>query len=202
MPAPEASTPSGPQTSSQPIPAAITTTKALTIEIAKVPDGRPFDPHWTTYLQATATPVVAVIAAVIAATIQWRQWKTATAAAETAKNKLKLDLFDKRMVVFDAAVHLVRRANLEAPMDLDDFSELTTKMRQAEWLFSREVASRLDDITTRALERIVLTTAHDKSSRLPDNQLHLVGSKGSIDRFNAAYNELRELFNPYLSLSH
>ena len=50
-------------------PEDITATKSLTIEMAKVPDGKPFDPHWTTYLQATATPFVAVIAAVIAATI-------------------------------------------------------------------------------------------------------------------------------------
>lgn len=46
------------------------------------------DPHWTAYVTAVVVPVIALIAAWIA----FRQW-------QIARNKLKLDLYDKRMAV-------------------------------------------------------------------------------------------------------
>ena len=144
MPAQAASTPQ--IVASQPIPVDITATKALTIEIAKVPDGKPFDPHWTTYLQATATPVIALIAAGIAATIQYRQWQTAKAAAETAKNKLKLDLFDKRFAVFNAVARLVTKlSNAEAHHDNDSVKALMAKTAGTEFLFDETVYEYVTD---------------------------------------------------------
>jgi len=47
--------------------------------------------HWTTYISAIVLPIIAGIAAWIA----FRQ-------SQHARNKLKLDLFDKRMAVFGA----------------------------------------------------------------------------------------------------
>jgi hypothetical protein len=46
------------------------------------------DPHWTTYLLAMLTPLIAMIVAFIA----FRQWRT-------AQNRLKLDLFDRRLAL-------------------------------------------------------------------------------------------------------
>lgn len=48
------------------------------------------DPHWTAYLKALLTPLVAIIAAYVA----WRN-------VETARNKLKLDLFYRRLKAYD-----------------------------------------------------------------------------------------------------
>jgi hypothetical protein len=54
------------------------------------------DPYWTQVLSALLTPTIAVIVAIIA----YRQWKT-------AQNRLKLDLFDRRFAVYDAARNLL-----------------------------------------------------------------------------------------------
>ena len=55
------------------------------------------DPHWTTLLSALLTPAVAVFGIFIA----YRQWRL-------AQEKLKLDLFDKRFEVYEAARELNR----------------------------------------------------------------------------------------------
>ena len=106
------------------------------------------------------------------------------------------------MVVYNAVVILMRRANLPVPMDIEDYSELSARMQQAEWLFGREVAEQLDELVERALDKLVLTTANDKRTKLPDNQLRLGGEQKSVKRFNAAHDELRALLGPFLSLSH
>ena len=54
------------------------------------------DPHWTTYLTALLTPTVAVIGSLVA----YRQWVL-------ARNKLKLDLFERRFAVYEAARNLL-----------------------------------------------------------------------------------------------
>ncbi len=55
------------------------------------------DLHWTAYLTALLTPLVAIVAAYVA-----------FVNARTAKNKLKLDLFDKRIKVFATIRDLIR----------------------------------------------------------------------------------------------
>ncbi len=54
-------------------------------------------PIWTEYVRVLGTPVVALLAASIAGFIANRQWKT-------ARNKLKLDLFDKRIAIYKLAI--------------------------------------------------------------------------------------------------
>jgi hypothetical protein len=45
-------------------------------------------PRWMEYVQALAPTVVAIIAALIASYIAWRQWRT-------AHDKLSFDLYEK-----------------------------------------------------------------------------------------------------------
>jgi hypothetical protein len=54
------------------------------------------DPHWTAYLSAWGTPIIALIAGGWGGYIAWRQW-------HTAQNRLRLDLFDKRFAAYAAA---------------------------------------------------------------------------------------------------
>ena len=52
------------------------------------------DPHWTKYITAFSVPVIASIGLLIA----YRQWKT-------AQNKLKFELFEKRLKVYNSTVN-------------------------------------------------------------------------------------------------
>lgn len=54
------------------------------------------EPDWSSVVSSLLVPVIAVLGAVIA----YRQWRV-------AQNKLKLDLFDRRFAIFDAARKLI-----------------------------------------------------------------------------------------------
>src|SRR5262245_13126353 len=105
------------------------------------------DPHWTAYLSALLTPIVAVFGIYIA----WQQWRT-------ARNKLKFELFTRRLAVYEAA-----RSLLVAPMRLAEqpLAEVVQRFAggtaEARWLFDVSVAEYLrKDLWRKALELQVL----------------------------------------------
>jgi hypothetical protein len=53
-------------------------------------------PFWITVLSALLTPTIALVAVYIG----WQQWRT-------NRNKLKLDLFERRMAIYEAARDLI-----------------------------------------------------------------------------------------------
>jgi hypothetical protein len=50
------------------------------------------DPHWTVYVSALGTPLIAAVAAIIAGWSAYRQWRT-------ARDSLRFDLFEKRLTL-------------------------------------------------------------------------------------------------------
>ncbi|MFX1678042.1 hypothetical protein PV762_02315 [Mitsuaria sp. CC2] len=206
MPAQAALAASGPQIiASQPIPVDITTTKALTIEIAKVPDGKPFDPHWTTYVQAIGTPVVAVIAAAIAATIQYRQWRTATASAETAKNKLKLDLFDKRFKAFNAAAKLIVKMQTEDVHSDKEVQKLIGELAGSEFMFDEAIQTYIVDELFKHVAKVMsLQHAMMQAIKKGDGSFDGLSDEQETAKrwFDNQLDVLREKMTPFLHLTH
>ncbi|MGJ7573263.1 hypothetical protein ACSFBX_22250 [Variovorax sp. RB2P76] len=88
--------------------------------------------HWTAYATAVATPAVAVVAAIIAGTIAYRNWRT-------AQNKLKLDLFDRRMKVYENIRDTLRNVMLNEELTTQTFVECVDTIHEAEWLFNSEI---------------------------------------------------------------
>jgi Tfp pilus assembly protein PilN len=67
------------------------------------------DPKVVEFWRTAGTIAVALIAGIITGVIQYRQWQTAHRQSRTAQNKLKLDLFDKRMEVYTKISEIVDR---------------------------------------------------------------------------------------------
>jgi hypothetical protein len=86
------------------------------------------DPHWTQYLAALLTPTVAVSAVVIG----YRQWRT-------AQNKLKLDLFEKRLKIYEAVRNLIGSILRTGKTSPASESEFLQASQGAKWLFGPEV---------------------------------------------------------------
>lgn len=189
---------------SQPIPIDITATKALSIEIAKVPDGKPFDPHWTTYLQATATPVIALIAAGIAATIQYRQWQTAKTAAETAKNKLKFDLFEKRFAVYQAAAQMIVMFSEDKPADTNMVKERLSKMAGSEYLFSPAVYRYIQDELFVHINNSMSLQRDRNEHRNDDERFkqYTEQRREECKWFDSQLDRLKDIMGEFLQLSH
>jgi len=59
-------------------------------------------PYWIQSIQALGPTVVAIIAALIAGYIAWRQWRTAHRQWRTAHDQLSFDLYEKRFAVYEA----------------------------------------------------------------------------------------------------
>ena len=90
------------------------------------------DPHWTAYLTALLTPTVAVLGAMIG----YRQWRL-------AQNKLKLDLFDRRFKVYEAARDLLASIMTSGKAMDDKVFKFLVATREAKWLLDIDVANYL-----------------------------------------------------------
>jgi hypothetical protein len=163
-------------------------------------------PHWTAYWTAISTPIVALAVAVIAALIAYRQWKTATVAAETAKNKLKLDLFERRFAVFSAAAQLIVKMHRDDDPDDEKIFAMFPKMAGAEFLFD-------DAVNAYLLEELFKHTAKVMSLKHALLDARASGDQILIDKlaadqlaerawFDLQLDELKRLTRPFLELAH
>ena len=119
-------------------------------------------PHWTAYVSAITTPVVALVAAGIASYIGWRQWKT-------AHSKLNLDLFAKRSIVYEGVRKLIIQCVVGSKIDdahLNDYVEAT---RGSRWLFDEAFAHYLKEaVYDRAVDMQTDAAELEPHSQLSD----------------------------------
>ena len=150
------------------------------------------DPHWTAYLSALLAPVVAVLGSFIA----YRQWRL-------AQSKLKLDLFDRRLKVYEAATGLISSIMTSGKTKDDETFKYMVSTREAKWLLSQEIAVYLDkqlyhkaiDLQTLAaeLEGVLVGEVRTKN----------VQAQAEIKKwFMAQYPVLDAKFGPFLHLRH
>ncbi|MDO9031202.1 MAG: hypothetical protein Q7V09_12260 [Hydrogenophaga sp.] len=95
----------------------------------------PSDPHWTTYLSAFAAPVLAVVAGWIA----YRQYTTARA-------KLKLDLFEKRIAIYNEVNECLSYVFRNGDSSIENDQRFLEALHQAKWLFGADVVNYLQEV--------------------------------------------------------
>lgn len=150
------------------------------------------DPHWTSYLSALLVPTVAVLGSVIA----YRQWRT-------AQNKLKLDLFEKRFSVYDAARNLLASIMTSGKANDKNTFEFLSGTREAKWLLNADIADYLDkqiyhktiDLQTLAAELEGMPVGEERSANVR-KQSEI--KKWMLKQFEV----LDEKFAPFLRLGH
>lgn len=178
----------------------------LVIQVVSVPAAAPVEPHWTVYWSAFATPFVALIAAAIAASIAYRQWQTAVTAAATAKNKLKLDLFERRFSVFQGVAQLIVKMSQDAMHDDNDVKALLGKTAGAEFLFDERVHGFIvNKVFDRAAEVMRRQYQIQTATRNGDGELvrKLVQEQATARKwFDDALDAWKELSRPFLELAH
>ena len=184
----------------------VTQAASSPLQIAIVSTPASASPHWTAYLQAIGTPIVAVIAAGIAASIAYRQWKTAHAAVQTAKNKLKLDLFDKRFAVYQAASQLIVHMCDDKTHDNEAVRGLLVKFGGAEFLFDEDVDNYLTDelmkhvASSMSLQVQRIYAKHEQNTS--EVEALTIGLKAEVEWFNKQLDVLRSRMRPFLLLTH
>jgi hypothetical protein len=68
-----------------------------------------------------------------------KQWETAEKQAETARNKLRLDLFERRITVYDALMTIAAIAVAKGDVTLEQRQTCATATKGAEFLFNKEI---------------------------------------------------------------
>jgi hypothetical protein len=97
------------------------------------------DPHWTAYLTALATPVIAGFGISIA----HRQ-------ATTAKAKLKLDLFYKRVPIYVATRTFINSILQSNKVTDEATAAFKFGIQEAKWLLNDDIATYLKQIELEA----------------------------------------------------
>lgn len=166
---------------------------ALTVQL---PPQSPPDVHWTSYGTALGAPFVALVAALIAGSIAYRQWKT-------AQNKLKMDLFDKRMELYElvegALAHMVRRT-----LNGETYRDYRIAVKKLPWLCSKEVQDFVEDHWEPSVSRFMeITHELENNPTLEEAQaLHDEHQQAIMALMDQQFTGLKKAFDPYLSLSH
>lgn len=98
------------------------------------------------YVSALGTPIIALIVGLFGGLITYRQWRT-------AQDKLKLDLFDRRLVIYQQTRDFLARRMAHGQLESSEIIEFTVKTRVSRWLFNPSVADYLEgEIAKKAMD--------------------------------------------------
>jgi len=147
-------------------------------------------PRWMEYVQALAPTVVAIIAALIAGYIAWRQWRT-------AHYRLCLDMFEKRFAVYEAIKNIINTAYLHGGVTQGDLDVFYQGIRGAEFLFKKDTKDFVANICQMAWKASNARARRQRSEtdKLIDEELDI------LDFLSGQAEGLENMFRPYLDLS-
>lgn len=151
------------------------------------------------------TSVITVVAASFGIAIQRGMRKIAEQQAETARQgkevataKLNLDLFEKRMVIFEHAWRVIGFAAEGKPYDFAKLGMLQNKLHEAGFLFGKDIEDYLLNLRSNAIEEQQLLISISKAGPYVDQAVR-DRHKKLQDWFMNESKEVRTPFMPYMS---
>jgi hypothetical protein len=148
-------------------------------------------PSWTSYVTAAFTIFIASIGVWIA----FRQ-------SQIARNKLKLDLFERRMAVYEVVSIAIGRAVNAGKLTNQEQYDYLSGTRSSQWLFGPEV---FEYIHTTLWHKIIDLELHDKMISAPpsDERTKHIHARSEVTKWlHRQYKEFDRLCEPYLKLNH
>lgn len=151
-----------------------------------------YDTNLVVFSSALLLPIVAALGSIIA----YRQWRI-------AQNKLKLDLFEKRFAIYEAATSLLNSIITSGKVTEKDVSQFLIISRQAKWLLSDKVS---DYLYKQLYEKVIdLQTLDCELEGLAAGEVRTmnVQHQGEIKKWLLTqYDVLDNYFAPFLNLRH
>ena len=144
--------------------------------------------HWTTWLSALLVPAVAFFGGLIA----YRQWRT-------AQNKLKLDMWDRRMKLYEVVRKYLAAVTAKSAPNAEDLREFLFGTADARWLFTPEVADYLYKqlyLNGENLKLVVSEMEGSGNEELKSRYLKL------REWFGKQYEELDRRLDEFMRLGH
>ena len=145
--------------------------------------------------KALLTPVIAIVATYIA----WQQW-------QTNRQKLFLDLYDRRLKVYEEVRQILSLILRDGKASYDDLMDFRRTVSEADFLFGPEIPEYIDKIYQRGVNLQRWSGEYrDYTQAIPDGYDH----KKVCDEIHAELNWLIAQFEPakqkfkkYLDISH
>lgn len=155
------------------------------------------------WVKALAVPAVGVWVAYrfgsIQAAIGRQQADTARLSMVTAKNKLKLDLFDRRYAVYQAAYEMLGDCVQSSRITQPDEMKYLQGIQPAKWLFDANTTAYLETVLWRQMvEFQQAKDALDDAERGSDRAKLSARKTECRNRLMDQRDFLFELFKPYL----
>jgi len=150
------------------------------------------DPHWTAYLSALLAPTVAVLGTLVA----FQQWRT-------ARNKLKFDLFQRRLLVYEAVQSFLASIFRSGKVADEELVKYLTGVAEVRWLYGAEISHFLrESVWCNAID---LQCLHAELEGLPvgEERTSNVRKQSEIKKVLLSLSKVvDERFEPYLRLYH
>lgn len=165
----------------------------------------PIEPHWTTF----ASPVVALLTAIIAAGVAVAfgrvQARIARQQADTARTKLQLELFDRRLVIYNAVKSAWGYAATKRAFPSEQINPYLLGTNGVRWLFEDNVVQYVEDTFLGMLIEIEFANASLSAAREAsvDEQTKAANTLAArVKEIAAQQRVIDQLFSPYLKLKH
>lgn len=150
------------------------------------------DPHWTAYFGALLVPTVALLGLLIA----YRQWRT-------AQNKLKLELFERRLAIYNAATAFISSVMTSGKATDDQLRNLILGTKEAKWILSPNIAKYLDEeLYSKGVDLQCLSAELEGVPVSEERSTNVHEQKNIKLWLSDQYRILDEKFAKYLSISH
>src|SRR5258708_25252441 len=138
--------------------------------------------NYSALIQAFTTLVIGLVAAYIA----WRQWRT-------SHDRLVLDLFDRRLLVFQELTRAISEAFHKPNAEIQDLAKFDVATEKARFLFGPEVHSYLAEVRKHLINIISKGRA---LAEMPDGEYRARAENEVV----VALNQMNEFYGRLASL--
>ena len=147
-------------------------------------------PYWVQILQALGPMAVALVVGLAAAALAYGQWKT-------ARDKLRLDLFERRMEVYLLIDEFRVRALKNGAVNHDDIGILHRAEERAKFLFGSDVSEFIEELKRHWLDLINAT--HGMEQFDEEKSLHIAEKYRVLKDLIAIDGRSSRIFGVYMS---
>ena len=151
-------------------------------------------PVWVCYAQALGPAAVALVVGIFAFWLGYQQWRT-------AHNKLRFDLFERRLKVYLATQSVIRTISLTGQLTRDDLDEFSMAVEGAHWLFDERLKNRYQRIQEFAWKAFMARASGQKSDSHPLRPQLIKEEEEYLEFIKQQGPTLDRDFGPYLDFS-
>lgn len=140
-----------------------------------------------------------VLIAIFLAYIAWQNYKITDASFYINKDKLRLDLFDRRYKVFDACRRFFLSCAEGGSVNRDEFSKFIINTSDAKFLFSKDIKSYIEEIRDKSIRLMQIEMKFSRENLAADNRASLAKEYKALSKWLATQpDHSSELFSKYL----